>query len=193
VLIALVLLSLTGAAVLGGMTLIRTPAAAKRQTARIMILPDTPPPPPPEPDRKPPPPKEQAMAQPINQPKQQEPPPEPAQLKMEGQAGEGPSAFASGEVKQDYIGGDVGRGDRYSAYVARLEQRIQNELSRRKLRVTNVKVFLWLSPDGAVERYSIEGADDATERNLRSALGDVHRLDEAPLPDMPMPVGLQIN
>ena len=42
--------------------------------------------------------------------RRQERRPNPQQLKMEGQAGEGPSAFAAGDVKQDYIGGDIGNG-----------------------------------------------------------------------------------
>ena len=75
-----------------------------------------------------PPPKEEQPKQQVEAPKQQTPP-EPRQLKMEGQAGEGPSAFAAGEVKQDYIGGDIGDGSRYAGYVSRLEQMIQDELS----------------------------------------------------------------
>lgn len=190
--IGAVLLCLAGAAVWGSMSLVHSPSAPKRQVARIMILPDTPPPPPPPPpDAKPPPPKEQQLQQQMNAPKV-ETPPEPAQLKMEGAAGEGPSPFAAGEVKQDYIGGDIGNGSRYAAYVARLEQRVQVELTRHKLHVSNVKLFVWLAPDGSVQRYSIQGDGD-TERTVRAALADLTRADEAPLPDMPMPVGLSIN
>jgi protein TonB len=189
--IGVILLSLTGAAVVGGMALVHSPSAPKKQVAHIMLLPDTPPPPPPPEDKKPPPPKEQAAPQQVNvvTPKVQTPP-EPQQLKMEGAAGDGPSPFAAGEVKQDYIGGDIGNGSRYAAYVARLEQRVQAELSRHKLRVSNVKLFLWLSPDGAVQRYTVQGGDSDA---VRAALADLSRVDEAPQPDMPMPVGLSIN
>jgi protein TonB len=186
----LVMLGFVSFVVWGGMNLSHGPAGPKRQVARIMILPETPPPPPPPEEHKP---------QPKDEPKQQveapkqETPPEPQPLKMEGQAGEGPSAFAAGEVKQDYIGGDIGDGSRYAAYVGRLEQRIQAELLRHKLRVDNVRLFLWLLPDGSIQRISVVGGDGDAEHSVRTALAELNRVDEAPLADMPMPVGLQIS
>jgi protein TonB len=189
--IGIAMFGFVGAVVWGGMILSHGPQGPKRQVARIMILPDTPPPPPP-PEEKKPPPKEEQPKQQVETPKQQTPP-EPQQLKMEGQAGEGPSAFASGEVKQDYIGGDIGDGSRYAAYVARLEQIVQDELTRHKLRVTNVKLFLWLLPDGSVQRVSVAGGDGEAERSVRTALADLTHVNEAPLTDMPMPVGLEIS
>jgi periplasmic protein TonB len=185
------MLSFVGAVVWGGMNLSHGPSAPKRQMARIMILPDTPPPPPP-PEEKRPPPKEEQLHQQIETPKQERLP-EPEQLKMEGQAGEGPSAFAAGEVKQDYIGGDIGNGSRYAAYVARLESQIQNELTKHKLRLANVRLFVWLAADGSIQRFNVAGGDDEADRSVRMALVDLHRVDEAPNADMPMPVGLQIS
>jgi protein TonB len=178
------------AMVWGAMNLMHGSATPRRQVARIMILPDTPPPPPPPEEARPPP--KEVVAHEMNIPKP-ETPPAPAQLKMEGQAGEGPSAFASGDVKQDYIGGDIGAGSRYSAYVSRLEQRVQAELTRHKLHVSSVRVFIWLAPDGAIKRYSVEGGDAGDERAVRAALDGLTRIDEAPLADMPMPVGLTVN
>jgi protein TonB len=192
--IGVILLSIGGLAVMGGMALVHSPAEPKRQMAHIMILPDAPPPPPPPEEKKPPPPKEEAAPQPINAPVPKvDTPPDPAPLKMAGPAGEGNSMFQAGEVKQEYIGGDIGNGSRYAAYVARLEQRVQAELSRHKLHVTNVKLFLWLAPDGAVQRYTVKGGDEDASRSVREALTDFTRADEAPLADMPMPVGLSIN
>jgi protein TonB len=182
---------LAGAVVWGGINLTHGPTAPKRQFAHIMILPDTPPPPPPE-EKKPPPKQEQAKQQQINTPKV-ETPPEPQQLKMAGAAGDGPSAFAAGEVKQDYIGGDIGNGSRYAAYVARLEQQIQAELTRHKVKADNVRLFLWLLPDGSIQRFTVAGGDGDTEKSLRLAMADLSRVGEAPLSDMPMPVGLQIS
>jgi protein TonB len=192
--IGLGLLCLAFAVVWFFLNLSHGPTAPKHQVAHIMVLPDTPPPPPPPPDeKKPPPPKEEkTMQQQVVAPKQ-EAPPEPAQLKMEGTAGEGPSAFAAGDVKSDYIGGDVGNGSRYSAYVARFEQRVQIELTKHKVRAANVRLFVWLAPDGAIQRYTVKGADGDTERNLRAALSDLNSAEEAPLADMPMPIGLSIN
>jgi len=128
------------------------PPGPKHQVAKIALLPDTPPPPPPPPPDKP-------KIEPKNEIKQQvdkpkvETPPEPQQLKMAGEAGEGPSPFAAGEVKNEYIGGDVGNGGIYAAYVGRVAQMIQDELIRRKLKVGSARLFLWLNADGAVERY----------------------------------------
>jgi hypothetical protein len=61
------------------------------------------------------------------------------------------------------------------------------------LHVSNLKLFVWLAPDGSVQRYTVKGGDGDAERSVRSALADLTRADEAPLPDMPMPVGLSIN
>jgi protein TonB len=189
--IAFGMMSFVGAVVWGGMNLGHEASGPKRQVARIMVLPDMPPPPPP-PEEKRPPPKEEQPRQQIEAPKH-ETPPEPQQLKMEGQAGEGPSPFAAGEVKHDYIGGDIGNGSRYAAYVGRVEERIQLELTHHKVRASSVKVFLWLTPDGTVQRFTVQSADSDTERNVRLALADLNRLDEAPLADMPMPIGLRVN
>jgi periplasmic protein TonB len=188
--IAVSMLVFVGAVVWGGMNLGHSVGAPKRQVARIMVLPDTPPPPPPPEEKRPP--KEEQRKQQIETPKQ-ETPPEPQELKMAGQAGEAPSAFAAGEIKNDYIGGDIGNGSRYAAYVGRVEQRIQLELTRHKVRANNVKLFIWLQPDGSIQRYSVEGGDQDTERSVRLALADLNRVDEAPLADMPMPIGLRIN
>jgi protein TonB len=185
------LLMFSGVTVWGAMHLTHSVGGPRRQVARIMILPDTPPPPPPD-EKKPPPPKEEKTQQQMITPKS-ETPPAPAQLKMEGAAGEGPGVFAAGDVKSEYTVGDIGNGQKYSAYVARFEQRVQMELTRRKLRVANVKLFVWLAPDGAIQRFTLEGADADTERSLRAALADLNGAGEAPLADMPMPVGLSIN
>jgi periplasmic protein TonB len=188
--IGVAMLGFVGAVVWGGMNLGHSVGTPKRQIARITVLPDTPPPPPPPEEKRPP--KEEQQKQQVETPKP-EPLPEPQQLKMEGQAGEAPSAFAAGDVKNDYIGGDIGNGSRYAAYVGRVEQRIQLELSRHKVRASNVKVFIWLQSDGSIQRVSIQSSDQDAERSVRLALADLNRVDEAPLADMPMPIGLQIN
>ena len=195
IVMGVILLCLAGGAVVGGISLVHSPTAPKRQMAHIMVLPDTPPPAPPPEEKKPPPPKEAQATQVVNVPVQKiETPPAPQQLKMEGEAGEGNSPFAAGEVKQDYIGGDVGNGNsRYAAYVDRLEQRVQAELTRHKLHVANLKVFLWLAPDGSVQRFTVKGGDEEAQRPVREALAGLTRMDEAPAADMPMPVGLSIN
>ena len=191
VIIGVAMLSFVGAVVWGGMNLGHGPTGPKRQLARIMVLPDTPPPPPP-PEEKKPPPKEEQPKQQVEVPKQ-EMPPEPEQLKMAGEAAEAPSACAAGEVKQDYFGGDIGNGSRFAAYVGRVEQRVQLELTRHNVRANSVKLFIWLAADGSIQRYTVQGGDADTERSVRLALADLSRVDEAPQSDMPMPIGLRIN
>jgi periplasmic protein TonB len=176
-----------------GFSLNHSSPGPKRQVAKLALLPDTPPPPPP------PPPPEKPRIEPKNEIKQQndkpkqETPPEPQQLKMEGAAGEGPSPFAAGEVKNEYIGGDVGNGARFAAYVGHVAQFVQESLAKRNLRAANARIFLWLSADGAVQRYEINGASGDLERQLRSVMAEMARVPEAPPQDMPMPMGLEIS
>ena len=83
--------------------------SAKKQTVAIKVLPDTPPPPPPKPEDKPPPPKEEPkQVMQMDAPKVQTPQQAPAQLKMDGAAGDGPSAFAAGQVVGPIVAGWIG-------------------------------------------------------------------------------------
>jgi len=189
--IGMAMFAVVGLVAWAGLSASRRPTGPMRQVARIALLPDTPPPPPPPPPPERPTIEPKSEMQHIDRPKL-ETPPEPAPLKMEGQAGEGPSPFAAGEVKNDYLGGDIGNG-RFGAYVGRLAQRVQDELARRNARVGNARLYLWLTPDGAVQRYEISGVDGEAERALRVAMAGLGRLPEAPPQDMPMPVGLEIS
>jgi protein TonB len=167
----------------------RSKTGPAHQVAKIALLPDLPPPPPPPP----PPDKPRIEPKQVQQAVEKQTPPEPQQLKMEGQAGEGPSPFASGEVKNDYIGGDVGNGARFAAYVARIAQVVQETLAKRNLHAANARVLLWLTPDGSIQRYEVRGASGDLDRQLRTAMADLGRVPEAPPGDMPMPLGLEIS
>jgi periplasmic protein TonB len=137
-------------------------------------------------------PKEVMKQQQPDRPKQ-ETPPEPAPLKMAGPAGDGPSPFQAGEVKSDYVGGDIGNGAAFTAYVGRVAQLIQDELAKRKARVDGARVFLWLKPDGSVDRYEIRNARGDVEKVLRATMDDLGRVPDAPPADLPMPMGLDIS
>ena len=190
--IVISMLSFVGVVAWAGLSMSHR-ATPARQVAKIMLLPDTPPPPPPPPpDRPKVEPKTQQMKQAMDRPKVQTPP-EPQQLKMEGPAGEGPSPFAAGEVKNDYIGGDIGNGARFAAYVNRVEQFIQEQLAKRNLRNANGKIFLWLSADGALQRYEIRGVSGDSERLLRTTMADISRVPEAPPRDLQMPMGFDFS
>jgi periplasmic protein TonB len=190
--LAFAMCAFVGLVAWAGFNLSRSSSGAAHQIAKIALLPDMPPPPPP------PPPPERPKIEPKNEIKQQidkpkqETPPEPEQLKMEGKAGEGPSPFAAGEVKNDYIGGDIGNG-RFMPYVGHITQLIQDALTRRKAKIASARMLLWLSNDGAVERFEISGAGPDAERELRTALADLGHAPEKPPPGMPMPLGLEIS
>ncbi len=191
--LAFVLLAIVGLITWGGLSLTRGTIEPAHQVAKIALLPDTPPPPPPPPppDKPKVEPKEEMKQQP-DRPKQ-ETLPEPAPLKMAGPAGDGPSPFQAGEVRNDYIGGDIGNGSAFSAYVGRVAQLIQDELARRKIRVNGARIFLWLKPDGSVDHYEVRNASADVEKDLRTAVDGIGRLPDAPPADMPMPMGLDIT
>ena len=180
--------SVAGLVAWAGFNLSHSSPALAHQVAKIALLPDTPPPPPP-PEQPKIQPREMKMQ--FDRPKQVAPP-EPQQLKMEGQAGEGPSPFTAGDVKNDYIGGDVGNG-RYMPYIGHVAQTIQEALTRRKVKIANARILLWLNSDGAVQRIEVSGAGPDAERELRAAVTELGRGIDRPPQDMPMPMGLEIT
>jgi len=186
-----------------------TPSAPSRQVTKISIIPDTPPPPPPPPrEEKRPEPKEQKDVK-VEQPKPVEAPPQQAeQLKMEGAAGDGPSAFASGDVTNEYKGGDIGstiggapakpNRMQYAFYTNALQRHIQDELARNR----NVKqidyrvvVKVWLGRDGSIQRAVLDDStgDDKADSALSAALADMRAFRDAPPADMPQPIRLRIT
>ena len=182
------------------------PSAAKRQVARITILPDTPPPPPPPPpkaepkppprdDNKPPPP--DLAPKPLQAPVAANEP-----IKMEGPAGSGDSPFAAGAVSNDYKGGPPTVGasapgagsvvdraqERFYAQSAR--QLLQGEIERTLRSETTelvVSFSLWNDRAGAIQQVQLQPSgstqDDAA---LQAALDDARRAFKLPQP----PAGL---
>lgn len=171
-----------------------TPTAAKRQVARISILPDTPLPPPlppkeaPKPqardDNKPPPPDQAPRPQ-------QAPAPANEPIKMEGAAGSGDSPFAAGNVSSDYKGGSPSVGasspgggnvadraqERFYAQSAR--QQLQTEIER-ALRSDATELVLsfslWIDKSGAIQRVDVQPSGNAQhDSDGRAALDDTRR------------------
>jgi periplasmic protein TonB len=174
--------------------------APKRQVAKISILPDTPPPPPP-------PPKEEKKELPKDEPKQvmRDEQPKPAeapkaseQLKMEGAAGDGPSAFAAGSVAKDYAGGAPTTGgsagpagtpadraqERFYGNTAR--QLLQGEIERHlksEAESLTATFSVWLTSDGAIQRFELTpSGNDANDNALRAALDETRRQFKLPPP-----------
>ena len=198
-----VLLALAAVLALGWWlkTALSSDSPARRQAARITILPDTPPPPPP------PPPKEEPKPQPRSDkppppdavPKPQAPPaPANTPIKMEGAAGAGPSPFAAGAVSNDYKGGVPSTGaasggsgvasdralDRFYAQSAR--QMLQTEIERHlrgDAAELGASFSLWVERSGAVARYELAPSGNAPQDDaLRAALDDTAKTLRLPQP-----------
>ena len=160
----------------------------KQQT--LKLLPDTPPPPPPppKPEDKPPP-RAQDKPQPQQAPKPAETP-QPQALKSDEAAGNGPgSGMTAGPVTQDYTDQKVGPGTTIGGTTAdsgatrlaatafgNAASRALNEFLTRdrgvKLRNYKVRVQLWLTPAGGLQRAELldSTGDAPTDEALRAAL-----------------------
>lgn len=186
----------------------------KRQVARIALLPDTPPPPPPPPPKeRPEPPKTEAKPTPQvdNTPKPPAPANEP--LKMEGAAGNGPSAFQSGAVTQDYKGGAPQIGgaaasatapaDRAAErlYAGTVRQLLRDEIERQlspEAGELTAAFALWIAGDGRITRWELDApaADAGREGALKVALdrsADQLRLPTPPAVAQPMRFRLTVR
>jgi protein TonB len=164
------------------------PGKPRQQTVKIM-LPDAPPPPPKQEEKRPEP-KADAKAQPQQEQKPQPTPQaEPQQLKMEGAAGNGPSAFGSGSVSSDYKGGAVGIGpggtaplsaeDRRKAqfYVNNIRRQLKDELEKHldtDARQLEVTFAIWISADGHLSKFEL-----APSGNAKADADAQHAFEEA--------------
>ncbi len=183
------------------------PTAPKRQVARISILPDTPPPPPPPPkEEKPPPPRDEprqvVRAEQLKPAEAPKPANEP--LKMEGAAGDGPSAFAAGSVRSDYSGGPPSTGaaaaaggtgtgsdrarERFFANSAR--QLLRDEIERHLQGDSNqasAEFTLWIERDGSIARFVLQPSGNTRlDGELQAALDETRRTLRLPAPPTAM-------
>lgn len=180
----------------------------RTQTVKIAVLPDTPPPPPPKEEKKPEPKPPENKPQPQDQPKPVEAPPEPQQLKMEGAAGDGPSAFAAGSVNSDYKGGAVMTGGSGGTLSDKLAANSFGNAARRELndylnRDQNLRrggdyklpVSLWVRADGSIERFQLDEVSGNTDvdARLRQALAQFRGFRNPPPAGVPQPIRLQVT
>lgn len=180
-------------------------AGPKRQTVKIAVLPDTPPPPTPPKQEKPPEPEKQDLKpQPQQeQIKPQEAQPAPAQLKMDGPAGDGPSAFAAGAVSSEYKGGEIGTGTggvnklQFAFFTSQLQKHIQLQLAKNsaiKLNDYRVNVQVWLTPSGDFQRVELLSStgDAQMDEALQGALNHMAAMRDVPA-NLPQPIRLRIT
>ncbi len=169
-----------------------------RQVARIALLPDTPPPPPPPKVEKKDEPKPESRPQPQQQQlKKDAAPPAPAPLKMEGAAGNGPSAFSAGPVKEDYKGGPAvigGTGTEGTAidraqqrlYANSVRQLLHDEMERQLgagAGSVDAQLALWVGADGRISRWEVQSTSPTQEAELQAAMR--HTADALQLPSPP--------
>ena len=193
-------------------------AGTEKKAPKItLVTPAAPPPPPPPPkfEKKPDPPKEQKemkLAQPEPQP---DAPPPSQDLKMEGAAGSGASAFGAGKVTSDDLskigagkasgtGTGGGGGERpamfdpYANYMnlAKGElQRFLNKNANLRRRRYALDVHLWVSGTGAVTRFELVGSsgDADTDEAVSQALAALPALSQRLPNNMPQPLRLRIT
>ncbi len=161
-----------------------------RKQQMVKLLPDTPPPPPPPPKAENrPPPKPDDKPQPQEAPKPVDAP-AAAALKSDEAAGDGPgSGLTAGAVTRDYVDQKLGQGTSIGGApaenpAARLAAQTYANTATRALheflardrdvkqRDYQVRVDLWLTPTGALQRAELVGSsgDADTDRALRAAL-----------------------
>ncbi len=188
------------------------PERARRQQT-LKLLPDTPPPPPPppKPEDKPPP-RAENKPQPQDAPKPVQAP-QPQALKTDEAPGTGAgSGLGSGSVTQDYSDQKIGQGTSIGGAPAEnpalrlaanafgnAASRALNEFLVRdkavKLRDYQVRVELWLTPGGGLQRAELlESTGDAqTDQALRDALNRFPGTASAPPPRLPQPVRVLVS
>lgn len=185
-------------------------AKTTTKAPKISLVPSTPPPPPPPPkeEKRPESPKDQKEIK-VDQPAlpKDAPPSPPSQdLKMDGPAGDGPSAFSTGKITNDDISG-LGRGgvapvasgmfNPFNNYATAIKGELQRFLSRNKdlrQRAYRVDVQLWIGRDGSLSRFELMGSTGDTDVDdlIRQTIGTLGNFSPA-LPDqMPQPIRLRL-
>ena len=176
-----------------------------RKAPKISLMPSTPPPPPPPPkeEKKPEPPKDLNKPPPMEQPKMAPPAPS-ADLKMDGPAGDGPSAFSAGKIRSEDLS-NVGKGpagpggfNPFSYYANLIKGELQRQLTRNKdLREMAYKaeVQVWVNRDGSVGRFDvIHGTGDKElDVLLNKAISAANAFSAGPPEKMPQPIRLRIS
>jgi protein TonB len=207
-LIPLVAALVIGALVFWGVTSFKGGSGERKpQQPKIALLPDTtppPPPPPPPPDKKPEPEVKEDKPQPQEDaPKTPDKPPEDAPIKMEGAAGEGPSAFGQGSVNKEYSIGDpntgIGGGGnkmQFALFSGQLQRHVQSNLARNskiKLGDYRVSIAIWVSPSGELRtELTSSTGDEKFDEALKQALAQLPPVANVP-PNPPQPIRLRIT
>jgi protein TonB len=143
----------------------------------------------------------------VEQPKEVPPSNE---LKMEGAAGNGPSAFGTGRItnedlskigkidQPENVGGGKAKFNPYDNYANLLKGDMQRYLRKhRELRESDytVEVQIWVAAGGALQKFELVGSTGvtATDEAIKQALASLPGFEQAPPTNMPQPIRLRIN
>ncbi|MBC7728586.1 MAG: hypothetical protein H7242_13420 [Microbacteriaceae bacterium] len=189
---------------------------AKKAPRITLLTPPAPPPPPPPPpkfEKKPDPPKEQKEMKVEQAPPKQEAAPPAPELKMDGPAGNGPSAFAAGKITSDDLskigagkpgGSAAGTGEKtgmfnpHTNFVNLAKGELQRYLSKnpglRRQRYV-VELHLWVTTAGLVSRYEMVGSsgDRDIDEVIAQAMAAAPGFSQALPANMPQPIRLRLS
>ena len=177
---------------------------------KISLMPSTPPPPPPPPkeEKRPEPPKDAKEIK-VDQPappKDAPAAPPSQELKMDGPAGDGPSAFSAGKITNDDLSNIGKEGaapaaggmfNPFNNYATAIKGELQRFLARNKdlrQRAYRVDVQLWVGRDGALSRHELMGSSGDTEVDelIRQSLTALGNFTQVPPEQMPQPIRLRL-
>ncbi len=182
-----------------------------KKPPKLILMPTTPPPPPPPPkeEKKPEPPKEQKEIKEVPQapPKNAPPAPPSPDLKMDGPAGDGPSAFSSGKITNEDLskvgtgggGGEPPKGlfNPFTNYATQLKGELQRYLNKNKdlkQQAYKIKVDVWVNASGAVVKHELLGStgDADVDQAINLAIKQMGAFSSSPPDNMPMPIHLRL-
>ena len=137
------------------------------------------------------------------------PKPVDAPIKMEGNAGDGPSPFAAGAVTQEYQGGVpvTGASGPGGTFADRTQERFYANSARqllhddieRHLKPDSGDVVasfsLWIEPDGRIRKIELgPGGDAGVSADVRAALDETTRTLRLPQPgSVPQPLRFRMT
>lgn len=216
VLLGVVVAAVVALLVYGLYSMLSQPSGPQRKAPKISLIPMAPPPPPPPPkeEKKPEPPKEQKeeKREQLEPPKDAPPAPASQDLKMDGPAGDGPSAFSSGNITNEDLS-SVGKPapavqaapvtaasglfNPFVNYGNLVKGELQRKLGRNKDIRSNaysVEVHLWVGKNGERIRHELAKGtgDPALDAQINQAIAAIGTLSQQPPEQMPMPIRLLI-
>ncbi len=174
----------------------------KKVAQQISLITPPPPPPPPPKIEKPPEPEieEVKIEEPVPEDVPEAPSDEPPMGDLLGLDADG----VGGADAFGLLGNKGGRslvgsgGDRFAYYGNVVTQMIQDFLYDRsdiRSKKYSVKVKVWISPDGAIDKVELVNStgDTSVDKSLKVALMELGHVAERPPEDMPQPVRLKIT